>query len=180
MANTPKLTKDQQNTADQNLIDGLEKNQATLPSILIAGVPVPTTSIVTTLKSRIAARTATVTTRAAWQADVHAESAVVRQSATTVSRTKQALKLMFADQITTLAEFGLKPPKPRTPLTTEQKAAAKAKAKATREARHTAGPKQKAKLTGATVAPAPSPSPEPATAPAAAPPAPAAPATSKS
>ncbi|HEY1691046.1 MAG TPA: hypothetical protein VGG39_02725 [Polyangiaceae bacterium] len=174
-----KLTKDQQNTADQNLIDGLQKHEATLPSILIAGVPVPTTSIITTLQSRIAARTATVTTRAAWQADVQAESAVVTQSAPTVSRTKQALKVMFADQITTLADFGLKPPKPPTPLTTEEKAAAKAKAKATRAARGTKGSKQKAQIKGTVPAPAVAPSPDPVTAPLAAP-APAGQATPKS
>jgi hypothetical protein len=42
-----------------------------------------------------------------------------------------------------LADFGLNPKKARTPLTIEEKAAAAAKRKATRAARHTMGSKQK-------------------------------------
>jgi hypothetical protein len=47
-----------------------------------------------------------------------------------------------------LADFGLQPPKARTPLTVEQKAAAKAKSLATRKARGTTGPKKKLAVTG--------------------------------
>jgi hypothetical protein len=48
----------------------------------------------------------------------------------------------------TLADFGLAPPKVRTPQTADQKAVAVAKRAATRTARHTAGPKQKAAIKG--------------------------------
>ncbi|HEY1693792.1 MAG TPA: hypothetical protein VGG39_16610 [Polyangiaceae bacterium] len=51
-----------------------------------------------------------------------------------------------ADQ--TLADFGLEPPKVPEPLTVEQKAAAQAKADATRKARGTASKKQKSAITG--------------------------------
>ncbi len=67
-----------------------------------------------------------------------------------------------------LGDYGLAPKKPRTPLTTEQKAAAAAKAKATRSARHTMGTKQKqgvkGNVTGVVVTPvtAPTPSAPPA------------------
>ncbi|HEY6460046.1 MAG TPA: hypothetical protein VIY73_07835, partial [Polyangiaceae bacterium] len=148
MATKPRNTKTDQQSADQKLVAGLQKHEATVSSILIAGVPVPTTSIITTLQSRITARTTTVTSRAAWQDDVQAEKVTVSQSQKTVNRTKQALQVMFAEQIGTLSDFGLTGPKPRTPLTTEQKAAAQAKAEATREARHTMGSKQKAKIKG--------------------------------
>jgi len=50
---------------------------------------------------------------------------------------------MFAGDAAVLADFGLKARKARAPPTTEQKAAAKAKAEATREARGTKGPKAK-------------------------------------
>ncbi|HEY8089983.1 MAG TPA: hypothetical protein VIF09_19110, partial [Polyangiaceae bacterium] len=93
---------------------------------------------------------------------------------------KQALKVIFAGQIEALADFGLKAPKPRTPLTNAQKAAAAAKAKATRALRHTMGSKQKAALTGTAPAPVTTPSPEPAAAPPAASPAPAVPSAPKS
>jgi hypothetical protein len=77
---------------------------------------------------------------------------------------------MFAGQLAELGDFGMKAPKPRTPLTPEEKVAVAAKAKATREARHTVGPKAKAKITGATVAPVTAPAtPVPATPAAAAP-----------
>jgi hypothetical protein len=47
-----------------------------------------------------------------------------------------------------LAEFGLEPPKARTPMTAEKKAVATKKREATRVARHTEGPKQKAAIKG--------------------------------
>jgi hypothetical protein len=57
----------------------------------------------------------------------------------------------------TLVDFGLQPPKARTPKTTEQKAAAVAKMRATRAARGTASKKQKlavkGDVTGVTITP---------------------------
>ena len=47
----------------------------------------------------------------------------------------QFVKLSFSGSPDVLADFGLKPKKARTPMTAEQKAAANAKRKATREAR---------------------------------------------
>jgi hypothetical protein len=180
MSRQTKINKTEQLGSDQAFMAGLQKHQATIPSLTIGGVPIPTTSLITILQQRTTARTTTVTSRAAWQDDVQAENATVAQSQATVAGARQAIKVMFAGQIEALADFGLKPPKARTPLTTEQKAAAKAKAEATRAARHTMSPKQKAQITGTVPAPAPSPSPEPATAPAVAPAAPAGTATSKS
>jgi hypothetical protein len=65
----------------------------------------------------------------------------------------------------TLADFGITPPKARTPLTADQKAAAVAKREATRAARHTLGPKQKKNIKGTVPATAQNSAP-PATAPA--------------
>jgi hypothetical protein len=47
-----------------------------------------------------------------------------------------------------LARLGFVVERPRTPLTSEQKAVAAARARATREARHTLGPRQKETITG--------------------------------
>jgi hypothetical protein len=54
----------------------------------------------------------------------------------------------FGGQPDVLKDFGLQPPKPRTPLTAEQQAAAKAKRAATRAARGTKGSKAKQAIHG--------------------------------
>ncbi len=54
----------------------------------------------------------------------------------------------FADATAMLADFGIAPPKARTPMTAEQLAARAAKAKATRIARGTTSKKQKLAVKG--------------------------------
>jgi hypothetical protein len=141
--------------ADQSLIAGLTKHAATLTSLLIAGASVLTTDLVTMLQARIAAIQAAIAAHSAFTAAVAAAHAEITKTAPTVSGARQALKIAFSGQPTTLGDFGLKPPKARTPLTAEEKAEAVAKAKATRAARHTMGPKEKAKITGSNPPPAP-------------------------
>jgi hypothetical protein len=174
----PSITKSksnlqQQQAADQSLVDGFTKHASTIPSLLIAGVQVPTTTIISTLQARIAARAATAPAKATYQALVQADQNERASSQALVSGAKQAIGLMYAGQITTLADFGLKPRKAPAPRTPEQKAASAAKAKATRAARHTMGPVQKAQITGATpqgdATPVTPPAPAPAVAPAATP-----------
>lgn len=164
-------TKDLQQAADQNLVAGLQKHQATMASLFIAGSSVPTTTIITTVQSRMTARVNTAAALAAYHTALAQEEQTIAQSKALVSGTRQALKVMYSGQLAALGDFGLKAPKARAPMTPEQKVAAAAKAKATREARHTMGPKAKAKITGATAAAAtaPAPSPAPAEAPVAAP-----------
>ena len=58
------------------------------------------------------------------------------------------VKAAFGNAPEVLADFGLVPKKARTPLTPEEKAAAKAKRKATREARGTVGPVKKLGIVG--------------------------------
>jgi hypothetical protein len=75
------------------------------------------------------------------------------------------VKVAFRGKADALADFGLKPPKARTPLTAEQKAVVAAKALATREARGTKGPKAKTEVHGnitakLVVTPAPATTPE--------------------
>ena len=66
----------------------------------------------------------------------------------TMSALVSIIVAMFAGDTSKLGDFGVKAPRARTPLTTEQKAAAVAKRKATRTARGTKGPKAKAEITG--------------------------------
>jgi len=75
----------------------------------------------------------------------------------------QFLRAAFGNQPDVLADFGLRPRKAATPLTVEQKAAAAAKRKATREARNTMGPVKKrtvkGTVTGVTITPIAPPGP---------------------
>jgi hypothetical protein len=78
---------------------------------------------------------------------------------------KRFVQVTFSNATQTLADFGLTPPKVRAPLTIEQKAAAKAKAEATRKARGTTSKKQKlavkGNVTGVTVTPITAPTAAP-------------------
>jgi hypothetical protein len=56
------------------------------------------------------------------------------------------VRAQFGSASQALADFDLAPPKPRRKLTSDQKAAAAKKAKATRALRGTLGPRQKARI----------------------------------
>jgi hypothetical protein len=58
------------------------------------------------------------------------------------------LRLTFATDAASLADFGLQPSKARTPLSSDKRAAAAAKSKATRKARGTTSKKQKLAVKG--------------------------------
>jgi hypothetical protein len=77
MSSNNQKNKDEQQSADQNLVGGLQKHQATLPSLLIAGTTVQTTSIISTLQSRMAARANTASALAAYHDAVLAEQAAI-------------------------------------------------------------------------------------------------------
>jgi hypothetical protein len=170
--NTPKKNRVDQTSSDQALIDGLNKHEAAIPAVVIAGVTVATKALVTTVQSRIDSSKAVLSKRAAWQAAIQDDRALRDKTKTFVAGLKQALLVAFAGQIDALAAFGLTARK--VPVATpEQRIAATAKALATRAARHTMGSKQKADVKG-TVAPAapasptvpaPTPAPTPTVAP---------------
>ncbi len=117
------------------------------PRSFIGGTSFKTSDIIGILQARIDARNAAVATKATWQAGVKADKDERSKTKTVVSGLRQALQVSFAGLIDTLADFGLKPRKPRV-MTPEQKQAAAAKAKATRAARHTMGSQQKKAVVG--------------------------------
>jgi hypothetical protein len=172
MANTTKKNRLDATVADQKLIDGLTKNAAAIPSIVLAGTTVTTKDIVTTLQARVDSAKAVLSTRATWQATVQADRAERDKTKAFVSGLKQSLLVAFSGRIDTLADFGLVPRKV-TVLTPEQKIARTQKTLATRAARHTMGTKQKSTIHGTVPAPvpvnpapAPTPAPKPTTPPA--------------
>jgi hypothetical protein len=143
--NTPKKNRVDQTSSDQALIDGLNKHEAAIPAVVIAGVTVATKALVTTVQSRIDSSKAVLSKRAAWQAAIQDDRALRDKTKTFVAGLKQALLVAFAGQIDALAAFGLTARK--VPVATpEQRIAATAKALATRAARHTMGPKQRLPL----------------------------------
>jgi hypothetical protein len=150
-----------QEAADQKLMDGIKKHESTLTSFTVAGATYKTADILGILQQRLTTAHAAESTRAAWLTAVKANKDERAKTRPVVSGVRQTIQVMFAGSTDTLAEFGLKPRKPRALRTPEQKAESVIKGKATRAARHTAGPKQKAKIKGT------APQAAPATAPAA-------------
>ena len=168
MSTNQKLNRMERQVADQAMPDGLTKHAKTLPSFLLGSTSVQTTDVVTALTSRMTTASTVDSTRATWKAAVLADKNERAKTKALVSGVRQALEVMFAGSVETLADFGLKPRKIPAPLTPEEKVAAVAKAKATRAARHTMGKKQKAGITGTAPQAAPA-TPPPATAPVVAP-----------
>jgi hypothetical protein len=160
--NTPNTNRTDEITADQKLIDGLNKHATSIPGIVIAGASATTKDIVVTLQSRVDSARTVQSSRASWLAAVQTDRALRDKTKTYVSGLRQALLVAFAGQIDVLADFGLTPRKPRV-VTPEEKVATAAKARATRVARHTMGKKQKAAIKGtvAPTEPAPAPAPSP-------------------
>jgi hypothetical protein len=138
----------EQQTAVQSTIEGLTKHAQALPSIVIAGTTYPTSDLVTLLQARLDALNAAETARAAWQAAVQRDYAQRTSTKGILSGIRQSAQVAFAGHIDLLADFGLVGRKP-TVVSPETRVAAAQKAKATRAARHTMGPKQKAGVKGA-------------------------------
>ncbi len=153
-SNNPKRNRNDQAAGDQSLLDGINKHSATIPAIFIAGAAVPLKDIVTTLQARIEAAKNVQPAKATWLAAVQADRDQHAKSATLVAAFKQTLSVFFSGQVDTLADFGLTGRKTAV-VSPETRVAAAAKAKATREARHTMGRKQKAKIKGTVPAAAP-------------------------
>jgi hypothetical protein len=133
-----------QTAADQSMIDGFITHAATLVTLLVGGSTVKTSELVTVLQRRIAAIKTVIAAKATYLTAVAAMRAEFAESGPLVSGARQALKVAFAGHADLLGDFGLEPPKVRTPPTAEQKAEASARAVATRRANHpNAGKKSK-------------------------------------
>ena len=100
------------------------------------------------LQTLVTNRTNVVAARAALKSEVSTEQAQLPALLALMSAVIAFVRFNFGSDPEALADFGLTPPKARTPLTAEQKAAAAAKRKATRVARGTKGPKAKKDIHG--------------------------------
>jgi hypothetical protein len=140
--------------------------------LTIGGVVYTVTQVTTNLQEIVDLRTATTNAQASAKASVAAETAKLPALLLFLAAYVAYVKATFGQSPTVLADFGLPPKKARKPLTPAQKAAASAKAKATRAARGTKGPVAILAVTGnvigvtvtpitAPVAAAPAPAPQP-------------------
>jgi hypothetical protein len=140
----------------QAIIAGATKH---LPngSFTIGGATYTTASLIQVFQGLVNAMTTRDAAQSSAKDAVATERATQKQVGPILLAFKHLVLVTFAGATQTLADFGLTPPKARTPLTTEQRAARAAKAKATRTARGTTSRKKKlvikGNVTGVTVTP---------------------------
>ncbi|HEY3822552.1 MAG TPA: hypothetical protein VGL81_35550 [Polyangiaceae bacterium] len=132
--------------ADQALADGLAKNAAILGTFGFGGKQLRPADVVQILQTRITAAQAATTAKANLNAAALAVLNEIANTRALVKAVKQALRALFVDDLTTLATFGLAPNKVPAPKPATMVAAA-TKAKATRAARGTKGPKARLAIT---------------------------------
>lgn len=136
-------------TRATQLSAGITKHLANVASVTFASAAHTPADLTTAFQTLVSLRAAVIAARAAEQAKLAAESAQRPAILVLMDGFEAYVKLTYSGQPDVLADFGLAPEKPRAKLTAEQQAAANAKAKATREARGTAGSKQKKSVKGA-------------------------------
>ena len=132
---------------------GVDKHLATEPAIPVGdGVTKKAADVKAALQSTINAADATQVARSRWIDASATEKSMRTSTLATLSALKTFVLLKFGSKDTaTLADFGFSAPK-QAQVMVDTKAAAVTKRAATRAARHTMGPLQKAKVTGATAA----------------------------
>jgi hypothetical protein len=180
---TSKLTKATTLARVQALIAGTQKHFPSA-SFTLGNTAFTTASLVQLLQSLADAIAAVNSAQAGARTAVAAMRAVRANVNPVITEFTKWLHASFGTAASTLADFGLQPPKAKTPITAEAKTAAVAKRAATRQARGTAGKKQKlavkGNVTGVVVTPVTTADGPPGHVPASppvAPPAPAAPAS---
>jgi hypothetical protein len=155
----------------QGLISGTQKHFPS-GSFTLGNVAYTTTTLVQALQGLASAITAVNAARVSLKDAVAALDKAEPSMAPLLRDYTKFLQSAFSTAAQQLADFGLQPPKARTPLTSEQLAARTAKSRATRAARGTTSKKQKLAIKGdvtgvqitPVTSPAPSsPSPQPAT-----------------
>jgi hypothetical protein len=111
----------------------------------VAGQTFTAPQAVTFIQSVLNAVATTATTKGAWKDAIQAEEKIVAQDGTTVKEIRSNIGMMFSNAQNTLTDFEIAPRKIPAPLSAAKRAAATAKARATRLARGTTSKKQKAR-----------------------------------
>jgi hypothetical protein len=134
-------------TADQHMIDGVQKFLSQFASLPVGSQTVTPADIVRVFQERLDTGKAVLAADAARIAAIKADKDKRVQTAAFTQSFRRMVQGMFSQSPDTLAAFGLKPLK-AAKKTVETKATAVAKSKATRKARNTMGKKQKKAVKG--------------------------------
>lgn len=136
---------------DAQVIAGIQKHLQTTPTLPLAGSAYAPADLVKLVQSRIDSANGVAAAKSNWHLTVVADKALTTKLSPVLRALRDYVINVFGSASPVLADFGFAPPK-RTTRTPEEKAAAAAKAKATRAARHTAGKNQKKSVKGAVTA----------------------------
>jgi hypothetical protein len=129
------------------LVTGLNEELPDVQSFVINGTPYAKVALVAKLQARIDAAEKTKSDRTKLHASVGAERALEQEVAALRAGTKTFLQSRFGKNSPEMQKFGFTQAKvPQRPVAT--KATGVAKNKATRQARHTLGKKQKSAIKG--------------------------------
>ena len=137
---------------DQEVLNGIQSELQSMPPMFLGGETYTPQTLADFVQSRIDKATAVATTHAAWADALRAYDAVNKKVTVVLGDLRHLVTSAFGRDTPKLASFGFPPPRIPT-LTAEQRSKAALKAVATRRARKTMGKKQKARITGETVAP---------------------------
>src|SRR5579872_2547217 len=116
--------------------------------VTLGGTSFTADSLIQVLQSLETAMSKVDEAKAAWKDALTVLAEAKAKTDPTVRAYRSWLAATYGNAPATLAAFGLAPPKARTPMSANAKAIAAAKRTATRAARHTLGPKQKAPIKG--------------------------------
>jgi hypothetical protein len=155
-------------SADMALISGIEKYLSSA-TFFVRGNPATAKDVAAIVQPRVDTANAAIAAAAAFHVAVETSRTTEASTDADVAGIRQQVLAMLASQPTVLAELHVSPRKMPGPRTTEEKVVAAAKAKATREARGTKGPKARLEVTGTLTGPVVipvSPQGQPATPPA--------------
>ncbi|MGA2447557.1 MAG: hypothetical protein ABTD50_02645 [Polyangiaceae bacterium] len=132
---------------DTQVIVGIQKHLQSTASLPLVGSTYAPADLVKLIQSRIDATGQADTTKATWHSTVATNEALNAKLMPVLRALRQYVINVYGATSPVLADFGFAPPKAAT-RTPEEKAAAVAKALATREARHTMGKVQKKTVKG--------------------------------
>jgi hypothetical protein len=147
MSTTKRITRVTLAKRVRDLVAGTQKH-APSGQFTLSGQEFTAQSLIQALESLENAISKVDSAKAGWKDAMKELAAIKAKVDPVMGAYMRWVEATFGTAPATLAELGLAPPKTRTPMTAEKKAVAVAKRLATREARHTKGPKQKAAIKG--------------------------------
>jgi hypothetical protein len=137
--------------SDQQVLAGIEQDLQSMPTMYLGKTEYTPATLSAFFQKRIDAINLVVTTKAAWQAAIAAYHTLDRQTALVTRDLRNLVIAAYGADSEKLQHFGFSPPKERE-ISEEAMRAAVLKRLATRKARGTLGPKQRAAITGETPA----------------------------